>query len=97
MAIRVPDVLSLRATNCDTGHYIVVANVRERLAVSKQTKQSFCMERFNVNKLNKAEGKKRAVSCLNANRFAVLEKNIDAGVILKEPGKLLDRISKSIK
>jgi hypothetical protein len=27
------------AANCDTNHYLVVAKVRERLAVSKQTTQ----------------------------------------------------------
>lgn len=32
-------VLSLRATDCDTDHYLVVANVRERLAVSKYITQ----------------------------------------------------------
>ncbi|PNF36586.1 hypothetical protein B7P43_G15045 [Cryptotermes secundus] len=29
-----------RAADCDTDHYLVVAKVRERLAVSKQTTQS---------------------------------------------------------
>ena len=27
--------------NCDTGHYLVVAKVRERLAVSKHAAQKF--------------------------------------------------------
>jgi hypothetical protein len=49
--------------------------------------------RFNVKKLNKAESKEIAVSCLNPNRFAVLE-NTDAKLILIKLGKLLDRISK---
>jgi hypothetical protein len=31
------DVRSFRAADCDTDHYLVVATVRERLAVSKQT------------------------------------------------------------
>jgi hypothetical protein len=34
------DVLSFRAAECDTDHYLVVAKVRERLAVSKQATQS---------------------------------------------------------
>jgi hypothetical protein len=42
---------------CNTDHYLVVAKVRERLAVSKQTTYRFHMERFNLKKLNKAEGK----------------------------------------
>jgi hypothetical protein len=35
----------------------VVAKVRERLAVSKQTTHRVHMERFNLMKLNEAEGK----------------------------------------
>jgi endonuclease/exonuclease/phosphatase family metal-dependent hydrolase len=31
----IPDVRSFRAADCDTDHYLVVAKVRERLAVSK--------------------------------------------------------------
>jgi hypothetical protein len=32
----VPDVRLLRAVDCDSDHYLVVAKVRERLAVNKQ-------------------------------------------------------------
>jgi hypothetical protein len=35
----------------------VVAKVRERLAMSKQTKHKFHMERFTLKKLNEVEGK----------------------------------------
>jgi len=34
-----------------TDHYLVVAKVRERLAVSKQAGQKFDVERFNLRKL----------------------------------------------
>jgi hypothetical protein len=37
---------------CNTGHYLVVSKVRERLVVSKQTAQKFDVERFNMRKLN---------------------------------------------
>jgi len=43
---------------CDTDHYLVVAKVRERLAVSKQAAQSFDGERFNLRKLNELEVRK---------------------------------------
>jgi hypothetical protein len=36
--------------DCDTDHYLVVAKVRERLAVSKQVAQKFDGERFNLRK-----------------------------------------------
>jgi len=41
------DVRSFRRADCDTVHYLVVAKVRERLAVSKQAAQKFDVERFN--------------------------------------------------
>jgi hypothetical protein len=40
-----------------TEHYVVVANVTERLTMSKQTTQRVHMERFNLKKLNEVEGK----------------------------------------
>jgi hypothetical protein len=53
----------------------VVAKVRERLGVSKQTAHRFHMERFNLKKLNEVERKEQY--CVeNSNRFAALE-NLD--------------------
>jgi len=34
-------VRSIRGADCDTGHYQVVAKVRDRLSVSKQGAQKF--------------------------------------------------------
>jgi hypothetical protein len=53
----------------------VVANVREKLAVSKQTTHSYHMERFNYKRLNETEGKKQYWVEIS-NRFAALE-NLD--------------------
>jgi hypothetical protein len=50
------DVRSFRAADCDTNHYLVVAKVRQRLAVSKRTTHRVHMERFNLKKLNELEG-----------------------------------------
>jgi hypothetical protein len=50
------DVQLFGAADCDTDHYLVVAKIRERLAVSKQTMQRVYMERFNLKELNKIEG-----------------------------------------
>jgi hypothetical protein len=44
------DVRSSGAADCDTDHYLVVANVRERLAVGKQTTHKFHTERFDLKK-----------------------------------------------
>jgi hypothetical protein len=42
-----------------TDNYLVVAKVRERLAVSKQAAQKFDGERYNLGKLNELEFRKR--------------------------------------
>jgi hypothetical protein len=66
------DVLSFRAADCDSDHYLVVAKVRVRLAVNKQRSQSLHTERFNLKKLNDVEGKEQ-FRVEVSNRFAALE------------------------
>jgi hypothetical protein len=48
----------------------VVAKVREKLALSKQRSQRFHMERLNLKKLNRAEGKEQYLA-EHCSRFAV--------------------------
>ena len=52
-------VLSFRAADCDIAHCLVVAKVRERLAVSKQAAQKCDGERFTIRKLNELEARKQ--------------------------------------
>jgi hypothetical protein len=47
------DVRSFRAADCDSDNYLVVAEVRERLAVNKQRSRSLRTERFNLKKVNR--------------------------------------------
>jgi hypothetical protein len=87
------DIRSFRAAECDTNHYLVEKN-RKRLAVGKQTTHRVHMERFNLKKLSKVEGKERYHVEISK-RFAALE-NLDTegGGVLIKLGKLLERISK---
>jgi hypothetical protein len=55
-----------------------VGKFRERLAVSKQIRHRFHMEKFNLKKLNEVEGKEQYLTEIT-NRFAALE-NIDTEV-----------------
>ena len=46
---------SFRGADCDTDDYLVIATVRERLAVGKKAAQRFGRQRFNLRKLNEPE------------------------------------------
>jgi hypothetical protein len=48
-------VQPFRTSDHNTDHYVVVALVRERLSVSKCAAQKFCMDRFNLKKINGVE------------------------------------------
>jgi hypothetical protein len=77
-----PNVLhvqSFRAADCDTDHcVVVVAEIREKLAVSKQGMLRFNMEKLNLIILNEVDGKEQyCVEILN--RSAALE-NLDTEV-----------------
>jgi hypothetical protein len=80
------DVRLFRAADCDTDHYLVVAEFRERLEVSEQTTHRIHMEGFNLKKLNAVEGKEQYRVEIS-NRLAAFV-NLDTEV----GGKLLERI-----
>ena len=63
---------SFRGAECDTDHYLVIAKVRERLAVGKQATQRFDRQRFNLGKLNEPDVREEYQIEIT-NRFAALE------------------------
>ena len=71
------DVRSFRGADYDTDHYLLVAKIRERLAVSTQAAQKFDRERFNLRKLSELEVRKQHLINIS-NRFAGLKNLIDS-------------------
>ena len=80
-------------TDCDTDHCLVVAKVRESLAVNKQASQKFAGERFYLRKLNELEVRKRYQIEIT-NRFVALE-NLCYGGEIHGTWENINKISKS--
>ena len=66
------DVRSVREGGVHTDHYLVVAKVKETLAVGKQAAQNFDVKRFNIRQLSELEVRKQYHIKIS-NRFADLE------------------------
>jgi hypothetical protein len=63
-----------------TDHYLVVAKIRERLAVSKRPVNKMDMDSFNLRKLHQGEVKEQYQVTIK-NRFSALENFEDNGDI----------------
>ena len=90
------DIRIVRRADCDTDHYLVVAKVRERLAVSIQTARKCDGERFNLRRLNELEVRKRYRSEIS-NRFAALENLFDGQDINRASENIKENIKTSTK
>jgi hypothetical protein len=85
-------VQSFRGADHDTDHYLVVAKVREKLAVSKRAAQKTDTQRFNVKKLNERDVREQYQVTIR-NRLAALE-NIQNS---RNINRACDNIRKNIK
>jgi predicted lipase len=81
---------------CDTDHYLVVENVTDRLAISKQAAQNFDVERFNLRKLNELEVRKQYRNKVS-NSFAALENLNDSKDINRDWENIKEYIKTSAK
>jgi hypothetical protein len=61
-----------RGVDCDTDYYLVVAELRERISVSKRARQKCDSERFDLKKLDDVEVEEKCKVEIS-NRFAALE------------------------
>jgi hypothetical protein len=83
--LNILDVRAYRTADCDTD--LVVAKVREQLAVNKQRSHRFHMERFNLKKLNKVKSNIGLRSQIGLQLWKIWMQRWK----LIMPGKLLDR------
>jgi hypothetical protein len=74
----------------------VLAKVRERLVVSKQTAQKFDVERFNLRKVNELEVRKQYPNKIS-NRLAALENLNDSENINRAWENVKENIKISVK
>jgi len=86
------DVRSFRGAECDIDQYLVIAKVRERIAVGKQAARRSDRQRFNLRKLNKPEVREQYQIKIT-NRFAALE-NVKDEEDVNRIWKTLKRTSK---
>ena len=71
---------SFTGAECDTYHHLVIAKVRESLAVGKHAAQNFYRQRFNLRKLN--EPKVREQNQIEiTNSFAALDNLNDEEIV----------------
>jgi hypothetical protein len=90
------DVHSFRGADCDTDRYLVVAKRKEKILVSKQTRQNFRLERFDLKKVDDVEVKEKYQVEIS-NRFAALERLDESFDINNASESIRENINTSTK
>jgi len=90
------DVRSFRGADCDTDHYLMIAKIRERLAMGKQAAQRFDRQRFSLRKLNEPEFREQYQIEIT-NRFAALENLKDDEAVNRTWENIKENIQPSAK
>ncbi|KAJ4446465.1 hypothetical protein ANN_13161 [Periplaneta americana] len=68
----VVDIRTFRGADCNSDHYLVIGELRERLSVAKRVEQQVNITKFNILKLKDEEAKQNYQVEIS-NRFATLE------------------------
>jgi hypothetical protein len=83
-------VRSFRGADCDTDQYLVLAKIRERLAVSKRPVNKMDMDIFNLKKFNEAK-LKNSIRLQSKTDFQLRRTQRITGTLIGH-GTLLERI-----
>jgi hypothetical protein len=90
--LSVLDIRSFTEADCDTDHYLVIANVRERLALIRQATHNFDGEIFNLSYLSDLEIRKQY-------RIDILNKVAALGILSdsEDINRIWENIKENIK
>jgi hypothetical protein len=77
------DVRSFRGADCDSDLYLVVADVRERLAVGKRMVKKMDVERFNLKQLNEEKVKEQYQVTIRNKFWMIMGTSIGHGKLLE--------------
>ena len=95
ISISVVDIRTFREADCNSDHYLVIGELRERLSEVKRVEQQVNIRRFNIPKLKDVETKQQYQVEIS-NRFAALESSDEVGKEL-DVNRVRENIRDNIK
>jgi hypothetical protein len=85
----ISDIRSFRGADCDTDHHLELPKLRERISVSKRTRQTFELDRFDMTKLDDVEIKEKYQVEIS-HRFTALE-SLDESIDINNSSEVLEQ------